>query len=337
MTMERFSASLMFIVAALALASCAHLEKAPTAEEFAPFARQATVFEYHYRPFWYSITMTSFAQGEQPFSEDRLVPVASLYGEDTPIQWSIEADVAMADDVKKQLTELKSYLHHYSRILHEREWLNDFEPHFRVGFAPPGAKLDHSHHTRFLRRPEFLFLRSPDSDSPDDLGFALLDTLRTIHHEMVHLATRTGIISIPGRTREARAINEEAFATINELCGQLLLKDRSGHGFNFRKSIDITFKNEGEPKEPQEVLKTLFEEIAGIDQPVIRRGTLGALIGTFVAYEPDPIGSRFGGDKTTQRLRRCRKLSHTPQDYFSDYLDMGLPSAWARMLFPESG
>jgi bifunctional DNA-binding transcriptional regulator/antitoxin component of YhaV-PrlF toxin-antitoxin module len=335
--MKSFTTSLLYIVAALTLASCALMQDTPMAEEFDSYASRATGFVYHLSPFWYSITIVNFARGEQPFPEDRLVPVAGFRGEGTSFQWSIEADSTMVDDVKEELAEFETYLHHYSRILNETGWLEDFEPHFRIGFAPPNARLDHSHHTRFLRRPEFLFLRSPGSDSPNDLHAALLDLLRTIHHEMVHMAARTGAITIPGHSREVRGINEEAFATINEYCGQLVLKEQSEHGFGFRKNINITFKDENETIEPREMLKALFEEVAEIDHPVIRRGTLGMLIGTFVAYEPDPIGTRFGGDRSEQRLQRCAEISHAPQDFYSQYLDNGLPDTWAQMLFPESG
>ncbi len=331
--MERVTKSLLGIIVALSLASCALMQTTSTAEELAPYASRATAFGYQNRLFWHSVKIVSFARGERPFFEGQLVPVASLHGEGTPFQWSIEADASMVDEIKEELAEFETYLHHYSRILNETGWLENFEPHFRIGFAPPNAGLDHSHHTRFQRRPEFLFLASPGSNSSDDPHTALLDKLGTIQHEMVHFAARTGSISIPGQTREARGINEEAFATINELCGRLLLKVQSEHGYGFRKNFDVTFKEE---KGSREMLKALFEGAAEIDHHMIRRSTLGNLIGTFVAYEPDLIGSRFGGDWTEERLQRCADFSHTPQDFYSQYLDNGQPDMWAQMLFPES-
>ena len=271
--------------------------------------------------------------GEDQFDPDQLDSAGHWMDDEHGIRWSIRAPSDSPETLKAIQHSIEPYLHESATYLSERGLPGGLQPHIHIYFAPPGADVDFQAATRFHRRPELKFVYALKGENQDELHESIATALAIVHHELVHVATHTGVLTIPGSDRETRATNEETFAYLVELCDQHRMgrvHSASHQTFTF-EGIE-TFKdagNAGACIERGELLDCELDHRMEMGPTFV-----GRLMAEALLYQHTPLGKEQDAIGIESLTEHCAELSQSPHDYFEIHLREGPPEEWYELLTP---
>ncbi len=271
--------------------------------------------------------------GEDQFDPDQLDSAGDWMDEENGICWSIKAPSDSPETLKAIQHAIEPYLYDSAAHLSERGLPGGLEPHIHIYFAPPGADVDFQAATRFLRRPKLKFVYALEGEDPDELHESIASALAIVHHELVHAAAHTGVLTIPGSDRETRSTNEETFAYLVELCDQ----HRMGRVHSASHQT-FTFEGIGTLKDPGNA-GACIERGELLDCELDHRMEMGpTFVGRLMAeallYQHTPVGKEQDAIGIESLIKHSTELSQVPQDYFDRHLSEGPPEEWYELLAP---
>lgn len=260
--------------------------------------------------------------GERDIEEDELSRVggAALRGsEDLVLLASDRASRAI--ETFGAGADLGGLLEDYFNRLTARRYVPAALPTFEVVLLRDDEGISITRKALGLSRSSIPVLVQLNASSAQSMIVSLARQMAIIGHEVVHVADRSGSLSIPGGSSGYSMLNEEIFASLVESCDRfdnLLRLEVDG-----RKRIRLHAVPSDHPGDADAHFQAL-----------LRSGPspAGKFLAGMIVHEGLPTGVPLDASEQQLLQERCGRLVEQPRDYLEAYVADGVPDRWDRYL-----
>ncbi len=298
--------TMVLLPVVLSLASCTSLPK-PTEYDSHVLASEdgsATYLAYRQSVWSSKVGIRSLHQGYKPVDLELQFQLLQYNPETVDLAWIIDVNESLHDSLSSHRELIKDFLDHSSRLIAERRLTDSYRPTIRISLVPAGSAVDHFSADRFDTQPQLHFVFPVDTASRTALVASFADSLSVIHHELVHFASAFGKLDFPGKQHRQQRINEEAFATVIELCDRLSLVNSAD-----LDGARITFPH------PAAAFSGDMEHALDTARAV-GPSAIGKILAGWFFVQPIELTGEPASEEELEHLRNhCEWLSKEPQDF----------------------
>jgi hypothetical protein len=220
-------------------------------------------------------------------------------------------------------THLGSIINTYVNRLLSRDFALEMgeRPAFQIIILQQNEDIALRRSSWSLSGLEIPILIQIDGSSTQSISTSVARQVAILGHEWVHVAARAGTLSIPGSNAEDSMLNEEVFASLVEFCdsyGNLIdLEGASALNITLHRVISAHSDD----------ADSHYQAIGDLGQ-----SPAGEFLAGMILYQGLPTEVPLEADEIDRLLRRCERLTNSPDDYTARYAKNGFPDEWDQYL-----